>query len=416
MRKNVKYSLFIITGFFIATLLYVLWPFWAMKDDSRHFVNTKAEANEWMKSFLELEHIWKNGPDEKNMAELKQNCREIWGDLTQVDRSYLRCNPDVLNCLGREKKEFEGTKATLIPREKDKYYRVFKNHKGALSYEVSLAANKMTQSIYLSLSSDCRRVYLPPRLYALGPAPSAGQKENLFWDNKNRQIFIDRNLVSVRDLKDFLVLISDVEYKDLLSTEEKKVIGDIVEKKNAATPVLEFPMTLQYKYCAVMGGQLLSAEVYDAATFIPFDLNEKFPQHISRAPYPWSKRKTGVFLNEKESTPSSDDCARAYVYECRGKHLMINFEALSNSWIGMRNILGHEMESLRNAISPRKNVALSSKYFSKDSSWHQLGLRGFWNGEGRDYRNFNFGLSDPVSEFKDSFDIGFRCMYQEKSL
>lgn len=387
-----------------------------MKDDSKHFVNSKAEANEWMESFLELERIWKNGPDEKKLAELKQNCRDTWGDLQQVDPSYLRCNPDVLNCLGREKKEFAGALATLIPREENKYYRVFKNENGGISYEVSLASKKMKQSIYLSLSADCRRVYLPKRLYALGPAPAAGQKEILLWDNESRQLFIDRNLVSVRDLKDFLELTNNDQFEDLLSADEKKFVSNILEKRSVATPALELPLSLQYKYCAAMGGQLLSAEVYDAATFVPFELSEKFPLNISRAPYPWSKRKTGVFLSEKESVPTADDCARAYVYECRGKNVMINFEALSNSWIGMRNILGHEMESLRNAINPRKNVAFSSKYFSKNSTWHQLGARGYWNGEGRDYRNFNFGLSDPVSEFKESFEIGFRCMYQEKSL
>ena len=71
--------------------------------------------------------------------------------------------------------------------------------------------------------------------------------------------------------------------------------------------------------------------------------------------------------------------------------------------------MGGVFEAMRNPIDPDSTLKASSFYFDSKSSWHKLGFRASWNGEGFALRDFDFrGLNPYVSV--DKFQVGFRCM------
>ncbi len=409
MTKNIKYLWGIVALGFIATLIFVLIPFWTNSEVGTLTISKESEAREWLAAFEDVERTFKLGESAKSSTDVDQKCQDILGDLTSTDRSYLRCNPDFLACLARLNKGF-GPEGKFSLEEK---YQLERRAQG-FAYRFKLTRDLITFDI--DLYPHCKELYLPERLYAQGPSPREGASEELLWDNLGRNIFIDRDPVSVRDLKETLTLSARTEFEGVLNTNEKEIISSLLKTKNLASPVVSLTLSLQHKVCALWGKELLRAEVYDAATFLPFDQSDPTPVSISRSPYPWSKRRSDVFLADKEPEINGPNCARAFVYECGPKFKRMNFESLSNSWIGLRTILGHEMESMKNVLSPRKNMMFSSKYFSANSRWHQLGVRGYWDGDGRDYRNFNFGLSDPAVSSKVDFDVSFRCMRREVRL
>lgn len=407
MSKNIKYLWVIVALGFSATFIFVLIPFWTKSDVGTLTISNESAAREWFTAFREVDNAFRLGESAKSAADLDKNCRDILGDMSNVDRSYLRCNPDFLACLGRLGKGF-GEQGKYLLSEK---YSLERRAGQGLVYRFTLTKDQT--SLDIDLAPHCRELFLPERLYAQGPSPREGAEEELLWDNFGRAIFIDKDPVSVRDLKDVLTLSKREEFADLLDPKEVEDIRLLLDTKNLASPVLTLALPTQHKICAMWSKELLRAEVYDAATFIPFDLEETAPAQISRSPYPWSKRRSDVFLAAKDPEINEQNCARAFIFECSGRVKEKSFESLSNSWVGMRMILGHEMENMRNVISPRKNVMFSSKYFRFSSRWHQLGMRGYWDGEGRDYRNFNFALSDPVPESRVDFGVSFRCMRRE---
>lgn len=370
-------------------------------------LSKESEAREWLEAFQDVERTFKLGESAKSSLDVDKNCRDLLGDLSQTDRSYLRCNPDFLACLARLGKGF-GVEGRFSLSEK---YQLERRKDSPVVYRFSLSKEQV--SFDIDLTPHCKELYLPERLYAQGPAPREGESEELLWDNVGRNIFIDRDPVSVRDLRETLALAKRAEYQELFTAQELEVLQKLVATSNLAEPVRNLNLSTQHKVCALWKKELLRAEVYDAATFLPFDPQEAFPSQVSRSPYPWSKRRSDVFLANKNPEINEQNCARAYVYECMGKFKQMHFESLSNSWIGLRMILGHEIESMRNVLSPRKNAMLSSKYFSATSRWHQLGVRGYWDGEGRDYRNFNFALEDPEVPARTDFGVTFRCMRRE---
>lgn len=388
-------------------MVFVLLPFWRDPGSGALTISKESEAREWLEAFRDVERTFKLGESAKSSTEVDENCRDLLGDLTQTDRSYLRCNPDFLACLARLGKGF-GPEGRYGLSEK---YQIERRAGRPVVYRFSLTKGKAHFDI--DLTPYCKELYLPERLYAQGQAPREGAEEELLWDNVGRAIFIDRDPVSVRDLREILALTKRAEYQGVLTASEVATIEKLVGASNLAAPVLDLNLSTQHKVCAFWGKELLRAEVYDAATFLPFDPEEAFPAQVSRSPYPWSKRRSDVFLASKEPEINEQNCARAYVYECMGKLKQMNFESLSNSWIGLRMILGHEIESMRNVHSPRKNAMLSSKYFKATSRWHQLGMRGYWDGESFDYRNFNFALEDPAIPTRTEFGVSFRCMRRE---
>ena len=79
------------------------------------------------------------------------------------------------------------------------------------------------------------------------------------------------------------------------------------------------------------------------------------------------------------------------------------------SWAGIHDSMGGVFEVFRNPIDPESNLKASSFYFDSKSSWHKLGFRAGWNGDGFDLRDFDFRGLNPFVAI-DRFQVGFRCM------
>ena len=80
------------------------------------------------------------------------------------------------------------------------------------------------------------------------------------------------------------------------------------------------------------------------------------------------------------------------------------------SCVGLRHSLGSYSEIVRNTFLPRANLKVSSLLLPKESSWHELGLRGNWDGE-----HLRDSLVEVYSEKsikleQDIKEVAFRCM------
>lgn len=140
------------------------------------------------------------------------------------------------------------------------------------------------------------------------------------------------------------------------------------------------------------------AHIFDAATFLPMDLNEKIPKRNQRSPYYWTKK----------ASEYKADCNLIYSKDCLAKK-PYQLNSTEPTWSGLHDAMGGVFEAFRNPIDPESNLKASSFYFDSKSSWHKLGFRAGWDGDGFDVRNFEFrGLNPFVAV--DKFQVGFRCM------
>ena len=151
-------------------------------------------------------------------------------------------------------------------------------------------------------------------------------------------------------------------------------------------------------FCSFKGKQVMLAHFFDAATFLPMDLNEKIPMKALRSPYYWTKK----------SSDYKSDCKLIYSKDCLAK-APYQLNSIGPTWAGIQDSMGGVFEVFRNPIDPESNLRASSFYFDSKSSWHKLGFRAGWNGEGFDLRDFDFRGLNPFVAI-DKFQVGFRCM------
>ena len=90
----------------------------------------------------------------------------------------------------------------------------------------------------------------------------------------------------------------------------------------------------------------------------------------------------------------------------------------SSSWSGIFQVLGGYPEAMKNPFHNNKNLKLSSFYFNASSLWHELGLRGSWDGMSFDVNRlevdeklkFQKKLMKLESLPSSDIKITFRCM------
>lgn len=355
-----------------------------------------------LKGVQKISDIWNQAPGQFACGELKK--------LVDVDLSYFKNNPDYLNCFL--------SKGKILVRHRDKefyvmakrfpsgrYYRVVTHENDDrpmipnYGVEVELMVEGAPKGLSLAfiLEPQNSEVYLPQRVYGFGPFVEKGDWR---FDTFGRHIFIDKFMVSFRDIAEWVYFAKD---KNLVS--KVKFPTNQTEWVKPASGLTIEQMT---SFCAFRGKQLLPAHLYDAATFFPPDQEDLRPAKIVRGPYPWTYQRRMIFTNE-ESFESSW-CSKIYSASCIGQAGFDFFDTRSNSWIGLSQVLGGYMEYLPNTIQKGKNIKASSFYFDFRSPWHQLGMRASWDGEAWAYRNFDWsGGDEPVGEYQ-LYKTGFRCM------
>ncbi|HAZ14014.1 MAG: hypothetical protein A2X86_17250 [Bdellovibrionales bacterium GWA2_49_15] len=391
----------------------------------------RARAAQVLRRAVEqIEGHWFKGDQEGLWERGELACAEWLGESTNTSDIFLRCNPGFIQCLygsGRPVKVDVGDihynvslSADFQTNEKKSRVYQVSNRFGSdnpFSFHAGIRIKLQIQELpnysqEMFLEDSCHEAFLPQRKYAYGSPTKRGS--DFLWDSVGRLIVFDRYLVTERDVRewaDFVTLPKELEERIRSSA-----------RAPALPSVQLLPQEMQ-AFCQYKGKTLMSALVFDAASFFPLRLNDPLPEFISRGPYPWGHREKDSFVYkiiQGDTTQiNQENCQMLYAQECASKAAWKSFSRDSSSFAGLFQILGGVMEYLDNPLEPELNLKVSSVYFPFSSAWHRLGVRGHWDGEGHSADHFSMfdstsgtrkevGLDLPGGI--DYFEVGFRCM------
>jgi hypothetical protein len=415
------------------------------KDDPDEILKKERLTEILLEAVHDLKTRWALGDVEDEFRKGKFKCPLEIGDPAHTNPSYLRCNPNYLQCFFSGK---AGETSNFFVVKKDgkswrvkarnlfsplgrfgedrRYYqivsRALKNGEEVPPWGIMVSLfveGHEDYSMSVVLEDVCSDTYLPQKAYPYGMANEASglegallykKKKDWIWDNLGRHIYVDKYLVSTRDV---------IEWIDADKGVAKEMSSWSVPPTTGwwSRPASGLTYEQMRRYCAFRGKQLLEAHIMDAATFFPQE--KDVPEFFLRHPYPWTNRAKESFLaksSKAEIVPTAKDCSHAYVKECQA---IIPFEYHSNdapSWMEIYATLGGYLEAVRNPVYPLKNLKASSFYFGASSTWHQAGRRAMWDGQ--DFRLSNFSwvdIGNPLEKDEpvpgqDEFKVGFRCM------
>lgn len=387
--------LFLIFIFLVGAILSLAVLFPEMNLLARHkteqIIQDKKELEFLLAGAKRLSQKWREGDSEGLWKTNQLNCPKSLGPAFQVGSEFLKCNPRYILCLMEEKGlkiNIDGDEREVVLHEAD-YHLVTPANANIrnlvrASYLFELKLKNGTKSLPLLLEEDCREVFLPERIY---------KYKNFVWDNYHANIFIDKFPVTFMEISDWL----------RFSPQEGKIKFDLPKTQEGLAQYAHgLNMEQMKSYCAFKGKQLMSSEVYDAASFYPADLDNPQEETILNAPYPWTRKKK---ISGEEAL-----CSKIYSEECLTKVPLIPLSNDATTWSGMFLALGGPLEALYNPVDPDLNLKASSFYFPFESSWQQLGLRAHWDGEGNTERDFDWGKGQLRPKALDQYQIGFRCM------
>ena len=424
-----SWAIFIIIGpvFVIVFLcLKIFQEHWYDKTrekQSREVLDQERHFHILLQAAEKLKLRYEKGDQEKLIERNILKCQ----DLPQnplINGEYLKCNPHYLNCFFQASIANLQNKFSIRWEEKD--YRVkanplWKNDKGQQRYyriisktrfpgkkiphyavQLNLSiVGEQHQSLNILLEDTCRDVYLPQRIYVYREHGRAKGKE-LIWNNFNQDIYIDKRLVTFRDLVDWLEA----------GAAEKISIPQ--NQSQWALPASHLTIRQMEKYCHFLGKQVANTLVYDAASFFPIHIKQ--PTYIDRyfPPFPWSKSKSGgkLFAVQKASFDQMT-CSDILTLECVERTgLRQNSIDQRTSWTGLKGLLGGHPEYLRNPINPQYNLRVSSFYLNSADPWHKLGKRGFWSGQSFAPEEFTYQEKKIFPDRGELIKVGFRCMLE----
>ena len=333
---------------------------------------------------------------------------QVWrGDDRRIDyrlqtvcaTAHKAYNPDYLQCIFTQRPKLQvgrGIEVTVRPMGQgsagEKLFYAFHTKANTVMnfaphYHFRLYYGRTTE-VLLEIPRDA---YLPQRIYALGPQ---GKKKDLRldkdwkFDNFGQHIFIDRYLVSHRDIKHWL------DARPIPDLAPFAASSTILAQEFAAWPTTPQGMLDAWwdlpassllpeqmeAYCAFKGGSVLSTLWFDGGSFHPGDYHSVRPKYVLRKKYPWpqEQRKIG--------------CEQIFTAECREQDYAADQQS-AISWIGLGQTLGGIPELLL-APNGTWEVKASSYLLPRQSPWHELGKR--W----------------PYDPSRDQA-VGFRCMHYE---
>ena len=346
--------------------------------------------------------------DHKTLLRVLDRINEVWkyAKVTEdlicrpygnVSNHYYQCNEEYFTCLLKEKKIniLLKKKRTLIESILKPIYRVGPISKG---YEYQLKIKNKRLDVFLE--DSCSEVYLPQRIYKTFVL---NRDLSVEWDNFNKDIFVDKYLIRVKDIK----------YWAVRNGLENKII-----KREAFEIVDNFLVSEMNDYCISEGKRVMSSQVWDAMSIYPENMANNLAKNIRLPYYPWTRKnsETDLFLLQKKTLERVDEksikylCEKVFAAECLNIKDSIMYKNTNTvTWMGSFETLGGVMEYTDNVINPNENLKLSSFYFPFSSKVHRVGVRGYWDGKGFYRPNFrfkNFNQKNKDEEFK----VGFRCM------
>lgn len=361
-------------------------------DQSNLFLQKKAGILSLLQNSAEIHRIWREGEESREWSLLKTKCLEDWKVTASFDESLIRCNPQFLDCYAKFSKNLNFK--IVQPEESEKGYRYLTksnvSHAKLRSSGVNLTLEDIVsgERLDLFLEDHCHEVYLEQRIYAYGEPPESKNAPDYRFDTFNQHIYLDRHLITNAEINEWLTFGNPDFTKGIQAK----------NGNDTFLPATSLTMNQMENFCSFKGKQLMLAHYFDAAAFLPMDLADPEPDTNQRSPYYWTKKKSEY----------RSDCKYLYANEClTQKPFQLNQS--EPSWAGLLDTMGGVMEVFRNPIDPESNLKASSFYFSFKSSWHKIGFRAGWDGEGHDLRNFDFRGLNPEGKM-DKLQVGFRCM------
>ncbi len=361
-RKAILIFLSILT-FFIVVMLCVNYY-------TQSFIEKKTNYNKiFDQKIKELKKEW-----EYAYSFEKLKCPNLTEYSDNIGQNYFRCNPYYFECFlqGYNDKEIQikEIKSNLKYFKKSKvlaksmYSGEHIPHHGVFFV---LSKNDVFQEVIFE--NICKSVYLPKKVYIT--------TDKYQWDNFNQNIYIDKFHVSNRDID---------EWKQLKGEKSQIKMKDFPK---AATNLDKNQMN---DYCSFYGKHLLKSHVYDAGVVLT---NNK-----TIYPFPMIKsQRIKKILNEIT-------CKQLYSSECDNKNY---YSTYASSWIDIYQVQGGPFEYVENIYSDY-NLVLSSKYFSKNSTFHFVTSRGKWDGRDHFLGNFDYDKREN-SFFPIKYEVAFRCMF-----
>lgn len=357
------------------------------------FVQEKSAFLRLFQNSSEIHRIWIEGEESREWSLIKSSCLKHLGVTAAFDESLLRCSPLLIQCHSLFSKNLDYKIINFAEFDHSAYRYMTKSNTSYAGLRdpgvtVTLEDHQTQKRLDIFLADQCQEVYLEQRAYAYGQPIETKEAEDYRFDNFNRHLYLDLHLVTNAEVNDWIKFGNP----DFTRGMKTKAGNDLF------LPAVDLNYAQIESFCSFKGKQVMLAHFFDAATFLPMDLNEKIPVRNLRSPYYWTKKTSDY----------KSDCNLIYSKDCLAKK-PYRLNSTSPTWAGIHDSMGGVFEVFRNPIDPESNLKASSFYFDSKSSWHKLGFRARWDGEGFDLRDFDFrGLNPFVSI--DKFQVGFRCM------
>lgn len=341
------------------------------------------KLTEYQDYLVELSEVWRIGKTQND-----ETCKT----QQNTDEFFYQCNPKYYSCL--IKNDLIKHSKSNIKIESEYEVRQKSTHR---EYLYKLVVDGVSQE--LVLKDSCHEVYLPQRYY---PFLVENRKHTYDWDNHHKNIFVDKYLVRAYEIIDYA---KDTKNSSLLET---------YSKSNDADIVYNLSKDQMKDFCHYQGKEILSAQVFDAASIFPEDEQDNHSR-LLRAPfYPWSRKntKTEIFEAQENNQKITSEirsklCTKIYAKDCKD-FPYINYSRESVSWMGMNEVLGGYFEYLPNVIYPLENLKISSMYYPLKSKVHRTGIRGYWDTE--DFGVNNLLIKNYEEGLIEDYKIAFRCM------
>ncbi|NOT78141.1 MAG: hypothetical protein HOP07_03960 [Bacteriovoracaceae bacterium] len=392
-----NYKRFILIMLFCAVAFVISFSFFMdfspISGKSDQFVQDKQALKRLLHNSSEIHRIWKAGEESREWSLISEECKKELRITKNFDESLLRCSPLLLQCHSLFSKNLDYSLVTFEESGNLPFRYLTKSNSSyqglrEVGIAVTLVDKKSLKKLDIFLEDNCHEVYLEQRAYAYGEQIEIKDGEDYRFDNFDRHIYLDTHLVTNFDINMWLKFGNPDFTKGISEKKEDELF----------LPAVFLTYTQMESYCSYKGRQVLQAHFLDAASFLPMDLNEKIPKRNLRSPYYWTKK----------ASEYKSDCKLLYSKDCLGKR---EYQTNSSqpSWAGLFDTMGGVFEAVRNPIDGESNLKASSYYFDSKSSWHKIGFRAGWNGEGFGLRDFDFRGLNPYVNI-DKFKVGFRCM------
>jgi hypothetical protein len=391
--KTALFTLLLIAGVFGAILAFLRFK---NVQKVKQFETQAKSIKELRKISSRLLKKWKDGATVKQWKNIQQFCPDL-KIKTKVDSSFSRCNATFFNCvLKKEKYKFKdyGNRELYKVLSRQNSLEV-----GIPHFSIRTTIQMHKEEYHLDFEDSCRDVYLPQKNYGYRTEEKKrGRKFTWTWDNFDKNIFIDKFLVTNREVNEWIATM-------------KKDIEKFTPPENPSVYLTKDQMK---DYCHFKGKTLASAQVLEAASFYPTAGSDLPGGVLLMNDYPWTRRKSESFLYRLskpkfEHVLKKEDCKRAYTRDCFEVMPFVNHKTTSSSWSGIFQTLGGPFEAIVNSYE-KINLRASSFYFEGKTPVHKVGKKLYWDGIAHLDKNIEWKGMKPSGVTGQSLEIGFRCM------